>query len=319
MAKDMVAGSDNALGRLSELLRQLRRGPQKGGLSLDHLQALNEHQNPFGKKEAESVAPRPRPQDQKFHFKSIPEQVRLLKNHFPELNTSYVPEIMYSLRDAELPKKAEGWVVVPKEAFDKYGLEFQNSMDGSVTVDISRKILKKYWEILINENVICKERDLESMLEHCNQDEPVLIRWLKSLQPRGDVFIFPVQFGACYKGKPLYQCKKEKDGREFLLNQAVLFTFLLTHPDYLLDNEEGAVQIGCGGTEIGDDRYSVWIQGSQRWHGGKINAFPTTGYGSPHIGWASGFVPMAPEVPVEPSVSETDSEIDILSGREKYR
>lgn len=286
MSKNMVAGPDDALGRLSELLRQLRRGPQKGGLSLNHLQALNEHRNPFEKGRAEeSAEQRSRPQDQTFHFKSISEQVRLLKKYFSDLNTSYVTEIVYSLQNIELPKNAEGWIVVPKETFLGRWIPPRAST-------VIKTVVEIYAELLVKENIIYQDR-AKGFLDP-GADSLSLVQELLKLQPRGDVVIFPVQLGLSSRGQPLYQFKEEKKQNEFLLNLRVLFSFFLTHPDYLLDIAPYAIQIGCGGQEVGDNQYTAWVK-DERLDKSKITYFPISGEGNSYVGWASGFVPGRPE------------------------
>ncbi len=288
MSKRMVAGPDDALGPLSELLRQLRRGPKRGGLGVDHLQALNEHRNPFEK--GKTILPakrRPCPQDQTFHFKSIAEQARLLKKYFPNLNISYVSEIMYFLQNVELPQKADGWIVAPKEAF--FG-KWPMSFDDDDRPFSSNAVFERYEEILIRENLInTKMVSFKQISKLSCANRSLISHKLLGSQPRGDVFVFPVQLGECYKGKPLYKVRGETDENEFFLDLPVLFAFFLTHPDFLLNAAYSAIQIGCGGTEMNVcDRYSVWSK--PQLSEGKISYFIITGAGDPYVGWASGFV-----------------------------
>lgn len=167
-------------------------------------------------------------------IKNCQEQVSRLRKYFPALQSKIVTPV-------KLPKLAEGWLVIPKlskisssynealeiilEMLAKERSDFLNGREGELSEDYLRLDAKTQKAITI----------LEKTTE-------------------GDYLIIPVQLGSRHLGRSSRRAKILFESNEFGLGPLEIAVFLLTHPEWLTN--ENDLGIDCVGGEYGPYKHA---------------------------------------------------------------
>lgn len=150
---------------------------------------------------------------------SIAEQVKILQQHFPQLEGYDEVEAQ-----RELPAGAEGWFAIPR--WDKIA---------STYVEAVEKILA----VLASSRKFYNYREGQLGPEHLRQHERSIRFWkqIRQLQD-GDILIVAAQFGLKHRGQSVHRAREIFKGNEFGLGAFAISCMLFTNPGRLVAYED---------------------------------------------------------------------------------
>ena len=306
MSKSVViSDSDLEFGLLEELFKQLKAGKKtsgKKGLTWDHIRALNEHRNPFERKEIEKVLPYADERVASNYGYSpdhrdltADEQVVSLRKIFPELTIgdedvnrivdvfgkpvlegAESKKLMYDYREVaklagvSLKGKAEieVYCIAVQVVIDRlkqlHGKKFHNYREGALTPSHMK--------------VVEKTSSAHTALR----------------ETQGGIWVVDTQFGKLWAGASVRHAQVRFAGNEFGWGPYGVTSQLLTHPNRITSREQ--LYIDCAGVEYtpnasGDFSACLnfnWNNNNERL---ELNYNRTDNYNE-QWGSASGFLPL---------------------------
>lgn len=172
------------------------------------------------------------PPDRK--IRDIREQLTHLRKYFPDFRfKTSIPLI--------LPEGAEGWLVVPK--FSKIAPTYNKGLEKMLEI-----LAKKRPDFLNG-----REEELGEEYLKLDNRTRMAIEILEETF-KGDYIVIPVQMGRRYLGRSSRRAKVLFNSNEFGLGPLEVTVFLLTHPEWLTNEED--LGIDCVGGEYGPYKHA---------------------------------------------------------------
>lgn len=167
-------------------------------------------------------------------LKTPQEQLSCLRKYFPTLQ--FETEI-----PAKLPELAEGWLILPK--FSRISRSYNRALA------LTLEFLTKERPNFLNG----REGELgEDYLRLNDHTKEVITKLEKTTE--GDFLVLPIQLGKRHLGRSSRRAKVLFDSKEFGLGPLEIAIFLLTHPEWLTNEDD--LGIDCVGGEYGPYKHA---------------------------------------------------------------
>jgi len=175
-----------------------------------------------------------------FNMGTVEKQTLILKNLFPELDYSQIPELA---ENWEIGYDYEGLAVIPKP--DIINAQGYNQAIIQV-LGLLKKEIEKHSESLWIK--VVTENSIEKLILH---ERTEMAHKELNKQP-GDFWVFPAQLGKIRQGCSLQEVVHGNHVLEFPLGLYEGIILWLTHMDRLISTQN-AIDIGCGGSVFKKD------------------------------------------------------------------
>lgn len=208
--------------------------------------------------------------------KSIADQVKILRDLFPQLASSDADE---TFAGTELPAGAEGTFAIPRwqKIAPTYGEAVQ------IVLDAIKKVRSGRFT-----NYIEGKLGPQQLRQHAKTLEA--FQKLEEAQQGHDILVVPCQFGIRHRGRSVRRAREAMSSQEFGLGAFAIGIMILTHPERLQHYDD--LWIDCAGDERSPDADGLFDSapvfnfhdGKVRFDGGCVDS------ADEYYGSASGFL-----------------------------